>query len=324
MADKTDLLVIGEITDQMQVRLETRFHLHDYFGAADKEALIAHKGASIEAIATNGHDGVPDNLIDRLENLKVISCYGVGYDAINVRAAADRGILVSHTPDVLNEEVTVTAMMLLMGVSRQLRFNMEWISSGDWEHKGNAPLSRSLTGLKVGLVGYGRIGRTIAEKLDLFGCEVSYHARNERAGSQHRYFANLRDMAQACDALIVITPGGPGTQKLINAEILAALGAEGFLVNVARGSVVDEAALIHALENGIIAGAGLDVFEKEPHVPAPLHQHPHVICTPHIGSATVETRAAMGNLTVDNLLQYFSDRRVLTPVPELTHLNPAG
>ena len=324
MADKIDLLVIGDITVEMQHRLETKFQLHDYFSATDKDALIAQKGSDIEAIATNGHDGVPDDLISRLENLKVISCYGVGYDAINVAAAADKAILVSHTPDVLNDEVAVTAIMLLMGVARQLRVNMDWISSGDWVKLGHPPLSRSLTGLKVGLVGYGRIGQTIAEKLDIFGCEVSYHARSERSHSPHRYFGNLTEMAGECDALVVITPGGPATHQLINAEILKALGAEGFLVNVARGSVVDEAALVNALEQGIIAGAGLDVFEKEPHVPLALQQHPHVICTPHIGSATVQTRAAMGNLTVDNLMQYFLDGRVLTPVPELKHLNPAG
>jgi len=324
MADKIDLLVIGDITVEMQHRLETKFQLHDYFSATDKDALIAQQGSDIEAIATNGHDGVPDDLISRLENLKVISCYGVGYDAINVAAAADKAILVSHTPDVLNDEVAVTAIMLLMGVARQLRANMDWISSGDWVKLGHPPLSRSLTGLKVGLVGYGRIGQTIAEKLDIFGCEVSYHARSERSHSPHRYFGNLTEMAGECDALVVITPGGPATHQLINAEILKALGAEGFLVNVARGSVVDEAALVNALEQGIIAGAGLDVFEKEPHVPLALQQHPHVICTPHIGSATVQTRAAMGNLTVDNLMQYFLDGRVLTPVPELKHLNPAG
>ena len=324
MADKIDLLVIGDITVEMQHRLETKFQLHDYFSATDKDALIAQQGSDIEAIATNGHDGVPDDLISRLENLKVISCYGVGYDAIDVAAAADKAILVSHTPDVLNDEVAVTAIMLLMGVARQLRVNMDWISSGDWVKLGHPPLSRSLTGLKVGLVGYGRIGQTIAEKLDIFGCEVSYHARSERSHSPHRYFGNLTEMAGECDALVVITPGGPATHQLINAEILKALGAEGFLVNVARGSVVDEAALVNALEQGIIAGAGLDVFEKEPHVPLALQQHPHVICTPHIGSATVQTRAAMGNLTVDNLMQYFLDGRVLTPVPELKHLNPAG
>ena len=324
MADKIDLLVIGDITVEMQHRLETKFQLHDYFSATDKDALIAQQGSDIEAIATNGHDGVPDDLISRLENLKVISCYGVGYDAIDVAAAADKAILVSHTPDVLNDEVTVTAIMLLMGVARQLRVNMDWISSGDWVKLGHPPLSRSLTGLKVGLVGYGRIGQTIAEKLDIFGCEVSYHARSERSHSPHRYFGNLTEMASDCDALVVITPGGPATHQLINAEILKALGAEGFLVNVARGSVVDEAALVNALEQGIIASAGLDVFEKEPHVPLALQQHPHVICTPHIGSATVQTRAAMGNLTVDNLMQYFLDGRVLTPVPELQHLNPAG
>ncbi len=323
MADNIDLLVIGDITSEMQTKLESKFQLHDYFSAADKDQLISEIGGNIQAIATNGHDGVPDNLIARLQQLKVISCYGVGYDAIDVSAAADKGILVTHTPDVLNDEVAVTAIMLLMGVARQLRLNMEWISSGNWVETGNAPLSRSLTGLKVGLVGYGRIGQTIAEKLDIFGCDVSYHARSERTNAPHHYYASLTEMAAACDALIVITPGGPATHHLVNADVLSALGADGYIINVARGSVVDETALINALDHGIIAGAGLDVFDKEPHVPMPLQQHPHVLCTPHIGSATVQTRAAMGNLTVDNLLQFFTDGRVLTPVPELAHMNPS-
>jgi len=318
---KKDLLVIGDITSAMQEKLETIFQLHHYFPADDKEALIDRIAPTTEAIATNGADGVPDQLIDRLPALKVISNYGVGYDAIDVQGAAEKGVLVTHTPDVLNEEVAVTAVMLLISTIRQLRFNMDWIASGKWEAVGNAPFSHTMQGLKVGLVGYGRIGQTIAEKLDVFGCDIAYHARSERSHSSHRFYANLNDMAADMDALVVITPGGPSTTHLVNAEVLAALGENGVLVNVARGSVVDESALITALESGKLAGAGLDVFANEPHVPQTLQTHPHVICTPHIGSATFETRAAMGALTVDNLLQFFSNGKVITPVPETAHLN---
>lgn len=318
---KRDLLVIGDITPAMQQDLEPHFNLHSYSDAADRQALIAQKSDQIEAIATNGADGVPDNLISELPHLKIISNYGVGYDAIDVAAAAARGILVTHTPDVLNEEVAVTAVMLLIATQRQLRFNMEWVSSGRWSSTGNAPFSHTLQGLKVGMVGYGRIGQTIASKLEVFGCDIAYHARNQRTASPHHYYDSLQQMAQAVQALIVITPGGPATHHLINADILSALGNSGILVNVARGSVVDEDALVSALQNNGIAGAGLDVFADEPHVPAALLEHPQVICTPHIGSATFETRAAMGKLTTDNLIRFFTEGSVLTPVPETAHLN---
>lgn len=317
----TDLLVIGDITPAMQSKLEERFQLHHYFKVENTTEWLAQDAQNIQAIITNGAIGVPDQLIDKLPALKVISNYGVGIDAIDVKRAAEKEILVAYTPNILNEEVAVTAVMLLISTVRQLRFNMDWIQSGKWSSVGNAPFSHTLQGLKVGMVGYGSIGQTIAEKLDVFGCEIAYHARSQRSHSSHHYYADLQQMAKDVNALIVITPGGPSTTHLIDADVLDALGKDGMIVNVARGSVVDEKALINALVSGKIAGAGLDVFAHEPHVPQELLSHPQVICIPHIGSATFETRAAMGELTVNNLLQFFETGTVLTPVPETAHLN---
>jgi lactate dehydrogenase-like 2-hydroxyacid dehydrogenase len=263
---------------------------------------------------------VPAPLLTGLSQLKVISCYGVGYDAIDVGEAASRGIIVTHTPNVLNDEVATTAVMLLMACYRQLIVNHNYILAGDWVNKGNAPLNRTIDGMSVGILGYGRIGQTIAKKLEAFGCKISYHARSERSDSPHRYYAKLNDMARDVQALIAITPGGAATKHLVNQEILEALGPEGCLVNVARGSVVDEAALVNALQKGTLGYAGLDVFDKEPQVPEALFNMPNVVLTPHIGSATVETRQAMGDLTVDNLVHFFEKGAVLTPVPECQHL----
>ena len=259
---------------------------------------------------------MPDNLLDNLSNLKIISNYGVGYDAINVDKAVSKNILVTHTPDVLNEEVATTALMLLMAVSRELIVNDSYIRKGNWSKKGNTPLSRAVDGMSVGILGYGRIGQAIARKLEAFNCQISYHARSERKDSPHRYYDNLIRLADDVTALIVITPGGQHTHHLVNADVIAALGSEGILVNVARGSVVDEDALIAALQDGSLGAAGLDVFAAEPYVPEVLFTMDNVVLTPHIGSATVETRRAMGDLTVDNLVQYFSDGQVITPIPE--------
>jgi len=198
--------------------------------------------------------------------------------------------------------------------------NYDYILSGDWVKKGEAPLTRTIDGLSVGILGYGRIGQTIARKLEAFNCRISYHARTERSNSPHRYYGDLTEMAGDVQALIVITPGGAATKHLVNKEVLEALGPEGCLVNVARGSVVDEAALVTAIQENKLGYAGLDVFEKEPQVPEALFNLPNVVLTPHIGSATVETRQAMGDLTVDNLVQFFEKGTVLTPVPECQHL----
>lgn len=317
---KPGLLIIGEITPRMADAFAAAFTCHYLDQIADTAAFLDRHGPSIEAITTSGHDGVPDEMLDRLTALKIISNYGVGYDAINIEKAVDRKIIVTHTPDVLNEEVATTALMLLMAVCRELLVNDKYIRDGNWSKKGNTPLSRSVDKMAVGLVGYGRIGQAIARKLEAFSCQVSYHARSERPDSPHRYYPDLVTLAAEVNALIVITPGGPSTHNLVTGSVMDALGPDGILVNVARGSVVDEDALVAALEDGRLGAAGLDVFAAEPHVPQALFGMDNVVLTPHIGSATHETRRAMGDLTVENLVRYFSEDKVSTPVPECRHL----
>ena len=317
---KPGLLIIGEITPRMEEAFSAAFTCHYLNKLSDHDQFLAEHGPRIQAITTSGHDGVPDALLDGLTKVKIISNYGVGYDAINVEKAVSRDIIVTHTPDVLNEEVATTALMLLMAVCRELLVNDRYIRDGNWSKKGGTPLSRSVDGLSVGLVGYGRIGQAIAAKLEAFSCAVSYHARSERSHSPHRYYPDLVSMARDVTALIVITPGGPSTHNLVTEQVMNALGPDGILINVARGSVVDEQALVAALEDGRLGAAGLDVFAAEPHVPEALLSMNNVVLTPHIGSATVETRRAMGDLTVENLVRYFTDGSVSTPVPECRHL----
>lgn len=303
-----DLLQIGGITDIMRDRLEAAFTIHTLTDGNYPTDAITH-------VATNGHDGVPVDVMAALPNLKMISCYGVGYDGIDVEAAKSRGIMVTHTPNVLNAEVATTAVMLMMACYRELLRDDAWVRSGNWEAKGNAPLTRSVDKQTVGILGLGRIGQAIADKLAPFDTTIVYHSRHEK-DVDYKYYASLTDMARDVDCLICITPGGPATNKIVNQEVIEALGPEGTLVNVSRGSVVDEAALIAALGSGKLGWAGLDVFEAEPKVPQALRDMPNVVLLPHVGSATVETRAAMGALTVDNLLQHLENGTVKTPVPE--------
>ena len=320
MAKKPHLLVIEDITARMRSQLEKTFTLHDARLGDDYLAFIAEKGDLIEAIVTNGADGTPEILIETLPNLKMISNMGVGYDSTNVAIAVSRGIMLTHTPDVLNEEVATTALMLLLAVSRRLLPSHNWVTSGSWERKGNIKYSRSVEGMKVGVIGLGRIGQAIARKLEAFSCEISYHTRNELPDSPYRHYLNLVEMARDMSCLIVITPGGPLTHQLINKDVMDALGPDGILVNVARGSVVDETALIAALQDGRLGYAGLDVFENEPKVPEALFDMEQVVMTPHIGSATHETREAMGDLTTENAVRFFSGKPVLTAVPECENI----
>lgn len=303
-----DLLQIGGVTDTMRERLESAFTIHKLANGDYPAEAITH-------VATNGHDGVPAEVLAALPNLKMISCYGVGYDAIDVAAAKARGIMVTHTPNVLNAEVATTAVLLMLACYRELLRDDAWVRSGNWEAKGAAPLTRSADNQTVGILGLGRIGQAIADKLAPWNPEIVYHTRSEK-DVPYRYYSDLVEMARDVDCLICITPGGPSTQKIVNAEVMEALGPQGTLINVSRGSVVDEAALIDALSSGKLGWAGLDVFEAEPKVPQALRDLPNVTLLPHVGSATQETRAAMGALTVDNLLQHLADETVKTPVPE--------
>jgi lactate dehydrogenase-like 2-hydroxyacid dehydrogenase len=249
---------------------------------------------------------------------------GVGYDGIDVTAATARGVVVTHTPDVLNDDVADLALGLMLCAARQLPAADRYVREGRWEAQGPMPLARKMAGARLGLVGIGRIGQAIAHRAAAFGMSIAYTARHARSELPYRYFPTPKALAAESDFLVLITPGGAGTRGLIDAEVLAALGkerGEGFLVNVARGSVVDEPALIDALERGVIAGAGLDVFADEPRVPARLAALPHVVLVPHIGSATGQTRQAMADLAAANLREHFAGRALPTPVPEC---RPAG
>ena len=315
----TGLLVIGEITTEMRDRLEDRFDLHDAHRIDDMASFLGGKGDTVGYVLTDGHYGVPEDWMDAMPNLALISNYGVGYDAIDVDLSVSRGILVTHTPQVLNDEVATTALMLMLASYRNFLASDAYVRAGRWPEEGQMTLSRSADNRRVGILGLGRIGLALARKLEPFHADIAYHNRTPR-DVPYRYYDDLAEMAAACEVLFVVTPGGADTRGIVNRKVLDALGAEGLLVNVSRGSVVDEPALVAALQEGRLGAAGLDVFADEPNVPEALFTMPNVVLTPHIGSATFETRSAMGNLVVDNLLQHLADGRVISPVPECRDL----
>jgi lactate dehydrogenase-like 2-hydroxyacid dehydrogenase len=317
--DMTGLLVIGEITSEMRDRLECRFDLHDAHRIDDMTSFLGGKGDTVGYVLTDGHYGVPEDWMDAMPNLALISNYGVGYDAIDVDLSVSRGILVTHTPQVLNDEVATTALMLMLASYRNFLASDAYVRAGRWPEEGQMTLSRSADNRRVGILGLGRIGLALARKLEPFHADIAYHNRTPR-DVPYRYYDDLAEMAAACEVLFVVTPGGADTRGIVNRKVLDALGPEGLLVNVSRGSVVDEPALVAALQEGRLGAAGLDVFADEPNVPEALFTMPNVVLTPHIGSATFETRSAMGNLVVDNLLQHLADGRVISPVPECRDL----
>jgi len=309
------LLTAAKLSPLLVPQLEAAFSVHDRLHDTDPAAFAAI-APTIRAIAASGESKVPAELIAKLPKLEIISVMGVGYDGVDVAAAKARGAVVTHTPNVLNDDVADLAIGLMLSAARQLPAADRHVRSGQWAASGPMPLARKMSGARLGLVGMGRIGQAIAHRAAAFGMSISYTSRSPRAGVAHRYVANPVALAAESDFLVVITPGGAGTRGLINAEVLTALGTKGILVNVARGSVVDESALIDALERGVIGGAGLDVFENEPKVPERLRALPHVVLAPHIGSATAQTRQAMADLAFGNLQAHFAGQPLLSPVPE--------
>jgi lactate dehydrogenase-like 2-hydroxyacid dehydrogenase len=255
-------------------------------------------------------------LLARLPRLEIVASFGVGYDHIDAAAAAKRGIIVTHTPGVLTEEVADTALGLLLCTVRELPQAERYLRAGKWLEREYPLTKASLRNRSVGLLGMGRIGRAIARRLEAFGVPIAYHARQPRPDLAYRHYPDLIEMARAVDILLVIVPGGPATRNLIDAKVLEALGPEGILINMARGSVVDEPALIEALKQGKIMAAGLDVFAKEPHVPKDLIAMENVVLFPHLGSASKFTREKMDQLMVDNILAWAAGKPPLTPVPE--------
>ena len=317
----THLLAVSKLAPLYASQLSA-YTVHDRLHESDPAAL-AELAPKLRGIAASGESKVSAALIAQLPALEIISVMGVGYDGVDVAAAIARGVQVTHTPDVLNDDVADLAIGLMLSAARQLPAADRYVRAGLWP-QGPQPLARKMSGARLGLVGMGRIGQAIATRALAFGMSVAYHARSERAGLPYRFHAQLTDLAADSDFLVVITPGGAGTRHLINAEVLQALGPKGILVNVARGSVVDELALITALERGEIAGAGLDVFESEPRVPDRLLALPKVVLTPHIGSATGATRQAMADLAAANLRAHFAGQPLLTPVPECQARGPVA
>lgn len=282
-------------------------------------------GHTIEYVLTSGH--VPPSYLPSLPNLRLISCNAVGYDAIPVSQAVDRGIFITHTPGAVDADTSTTAILLLLACYRCLLSCERYARSGEWSSSGGKPhpLSRTADGRRVGVLGMGRIGKAIANKLEAFGSHVSYHTRTEKTFDPdrgYRYYPNLLDMAREVECLICIVPGGQSTHHIVNREILEALGPQGILINVARGTVVDENALISALRDGTLGGAGLDVYEEEPSIPEELRGMDNVVLLPHVGTATVETDGKMGDLAVDNILGCMTKGSggILTPIPECRHL----
>ena len=265
------------------------------------------------AVVGHGH-GVTAETMDRLPALRAIVHYGVGYDATDVDEARRRGIAISNTPDVLDDCVADVAVGLVIDVMRGLSAADRFVRRGDWAAGNKFPLTRRVTGARVGILGLGRIGTAIARRMEGFDADISYHSRNRRDDVTYAYADSPRSLAERCQVLVVVTPGGPETEGLVDAAVLEALGPEGFLVNVARGSVVDEGALVEALEQGRIAGAGLDVYADEPRVPEALLGRDDVVLLPHLASGSVETRQAMADLVVANIESWLASGTLVTPV----------
>ncbi|WP_099039927.1 2-hydroxyacid dehydrogenase [Mycobacterium neglectum] len=276
--------------------------------------FLAEHGAEIRAAVTSGRTGVNAELMAALPNLGAVVNFGVGYDTTDVDAAAARGIGVSNTPDVLTDCVADTAVGLMLDTLRQFSASDRYVRAGRWTAEGNYPLTRQVSNTRVGIIGLGRIGSAIAKRLSAFGCTISYHNRHAKDDSPYTYVGSPVELAAGVDVLVVAAAGGAGTQKLVSSEVIDALGTRGYLINIARGSVVDEEALVAALVDGRLAGAGLDVFADEPNVPEALLSMDNVVVLPHVASGTVETRAAMEELTLRNLNSFLESGQLVTPV----------
>ena len=310
----TDTLAIGNYTGDDTTALKNDFDAVMIQSLADLDSLSADQLATIRGVAFKGHTAFDGAQMDKLPGLKVIANFGVGYDAIDVPAANDRGITVTNTPDVLNDDVADLAVGMLIALNRGFEKGAAMVRSGAWA-KGEMPLARKTSGRRIGILGMGRIGREIADRLAAFKCEIHYQSRSRKdAPTDWTYHERPADLAAAVDDMIVALVGGPATEGMVSAEVMRALGPDGAIVNISRGSVIDEDALIAALDAGTIRGAALDVFRGEPDVDPRLAGLDNLFPLPHIGSATVETRAAMGALQRRNLRAVLDGKKAETPV----------
>lgn len=313
--EKPHLLITAPVMPAIMDALPAAFTTHRWWEMREQDTFVATTGRSVVAMATSNTFPMTDAFMARFPALRQVSSFGVGYDSVDAAAAARRGIVVTNTPDVLNEEVADTALGLILCTMREFPRADAYLRAGRWLDK-PYPLTGTLRDRRVGILGLGRIGKAIARRLDAFGVPVSYHGRTPQPDVPYPYHASLLAMARDVNMIVVVAPGGAATNRIVNADVLTALGPDGVLINVGRGSVVDEEALVNALRTGTIRAAGLDVFEDEPRVPQALVDMPQVVLFPHVGSGSHHTRAAMAKLVVDNLLAFAAGRKALTPVPE--------
>src|SRR5262245_42219568 len=316
-SEKIDILVHGPSKPIVNNGFSDQFVLHHFETIHDLERLTPDVAAKVRGMAVTYNTVRGDaKTLARFPKLEIVSSFGVGYDHVDAVYARDHNIMFTNTPDVLTEEVADIAMGLLIATLREFVKADRYLRAGQWQ-TAQFPLSPgSLRDRTVGMVGMGRIGQAIARRLEASLVPVVYHTRNPVTGLSYKHYPDLMEMAKAVDTLVVIVPGGPGTAKMINADVMKALGPRGVIINVARGTVVDEQAMVEALRSGTILAAGLDVFEREPHVPDELKAMQNVVLLPHIGSASVVTRNAMDQLVVDNLKAWFAGKPPLTPVSE--------
>jgi len=310
---KPEIVLTTRMFPPTQAILEDEFTCHKLHEAADREALLKQVAQRVRAVATFGAAGANPQLMDALPKLELISNFGVGVDAIDLEAAKKRGIIVTNTPDVLNECVADTALALTLNVMRKYPQSETYLRSGYWGTRGDYPLTTSLGGKTMGVLGLGRIGEAIARRARAFGMKIRYHNRH-RKDAPYEYDADSVALARNSDVLMVATPGGAGTKAMVGAKVLDALGPRGYVVNIARGSVIDEPVLLEYLRQGKIAGAGLDVFANEPRISPAFFALDNAVIFPHVGSATNETRTAMGNLQIENLRLHFAGKPVRTRV----------
>lgn len=316
-SEKPDVLLLGPPKPVIVNGLAPLFTVHRLPDGGDRDAAIAAIADRVRGFAvTLSNVQIDAALMSRFPHLEIVSSFGVGYDHVEAQWAAAHGIVATNTPEVLDEEVADTALGLLLCTVREFPQAERYLRAGKWLEKGY-PLTRTtLRDRTVGIVGMGRIGKAIARRLEAFGVPIVYHSRNPRQDVRYRHYPKLLDMARDVDTLMVIVPGGAATQNMINAEVLEALGPNGILINMARGSVVDEPALIRALKDKKILSAGLDVYVNEPQVPSELIAMENIVLFPHLGSASVWTRNKMDQLVVDNLASWAAGKGPLTPVPE--------
>jgi lactate dehydrogenase-like 2-hydroxyacid dehydrogenase len=313
MPKKTELLAVGKIAPFFAERLQAAFSYHHILRPPADAAILAI-APLIRGIAGTGESVISRALLDSLPAVEIISIFGVGYDGVDVPAAREKGILVTHTPDVLTDDVADLGFGLLLSAARCIPEADRFVRAGLWRN-GPFHFTRKVGGARLGIVGLGRIGRAVAKRAEAFGMRIAYCGRKPAADVAYPFYDRPAKLAADVDFLMVITPGGPATRGLIDAAVLTALGPEGTLINISRGSVVDQEALLAALEAGRIAGAALDVFADEPNVPAALQGRDNVVLSPHMASGTVETRHAMADLAFRNLEAHFAGRPVLTPIP---------